>query len=192
LPGGGEGLGVRRATGECAPLAARRTFVAGNRRLSRFRAKWIPVRAKKTRQYKNPELRFWFNQNRSCLVPPGTREATSEFRWFGRCSRHRRTFHRRPVRRRVSGEKSGFEPKRRRLYGGARTNRGRPFERSRDLCFDFIDAEHGRRAFGVPGRRQGGGELVFIEFVEAAIPEDAVAARYPAICKTDDSGALAA
>ena len=77
----------------------------------------------------------------------------------------------------MSGEKPGFEPKRRRLYGGARTNRGRPFERSRDLCFDFIDAEHGRRAFGVPGRRQGGRELVFIEFVEAAIPEDAVAAR---------------
>ncbi|WP_456683945.1 alpha/beta fold hydrolase [Bradyrhizobium sp. S3.14.4] len=31
---------------------------AGGRRLKRFRAKWIPVRVKKTRQNKKPELRF--------------------------------------------------------------------------------------------------------------------------------------
>jgi hypothetical protein len=36
--------------------------------LERFRAKWTPVRVKKTRQNKNPELRFWFNQNRKCSL----------------------------------------------------------------------------------------------------------------------------
>ena len=34
--------------------------------LERFRAKWIPVRMKKTRQNKSLERRFRFNQNRSC------------------------------------------------------------------------------------------------------------------------------
>jgi hypothetical protein len=36
--------------------------------LERFRAKWAPVRVKKTRQNKNLELRFCFNQNRNALM----------------------------------------------------------------------------------------------------------------------------
>src|SRR6266536_5231569 len=49
-----------------AEVPKRNSFVQPARLLQRFRAKWIAVRGKKTRQNKNPELRLRFNQNRSC------------------------------------------------------------------------------------------------------------------------------
>jgi hypothetical protein len=43
----------------------------------------------------------------------------------------------------------------------------------------------------MPFRRQHRGDAVVIYFVGAAVSEEAVAARYPAICKLHDAGAFA-
>jgi hypothetical protein len=47
-----------RTEGDPCDADERQPFAHVRRRLSRFRAKWIPVRVKKTRQNNNLELRF--------------------------------------------------------------------------------------------------------------------------------------
>jgi hypothetical protein len=51
-------LRVAKSPQRCARPVRKSDIRGGAKRLERFRAKWIPVRVKKTRQNNNLELRF--------------------------------------------------------------------------------------------------------------------------------------